>query len=82
MGTVVVPAHRRARGGRRPLPKAFPRVEIIHELEDGDCPCGDCKAALTPISEKVTELPQATSVEEIETFLPVSDNAANSARGS
>jgi transposase len=35
LGTVAVPAHRRAKGGRRPLPKAFPRVEIIHEIDAG-----------------------------------------------
>lgn len=55
LGTVVVPAHRRAKGGRRSLPKAFPRVEIIHEIEEGDCHCGECQLALTPISQKVTE---------------------------
>ena len=33
VGTVAVPAHRRAKGGRRPLPKSFPRVEIIHEID-------------------------------------------------
>jgi transposase len=37
LGTVAVPAHRRAKGGRRPLPKAFPRVEIIHEIDAADC---------------------------------------------
>ena len=55
LGTVAVPAHRRAKGGRRPLPKAFPRVEIVHEIDEGECQCGECKTALTPISEKVSE---------------------------
>ena len=55
LGTMAVPAHRRAKGGRRPLPKAFPRVEIVHEIDGFGCQCGECKTALTPISEKVTE---------------------------
>ena len=55
LGTVAVPAHRRARGGRRPLPKAFPRVEILHEIEPGEGPCGGCCGTLVPISEKVSE---------------------------
>ena len=59
LGTVAVPGHRRAKGGRRPLPKAFPRVEIVHEIDDSDCQCGECKSELTPISEKV---PAATAM--------------------
>jgi transposase len=55
LGTVAVPAHRRAKGGRRPLPKAFPRVEIVHEIAEGECQCGECQSALVPVSEKVTE---------------------------
>jgi len=55
LGTVAVPAHRRAKGGRRPLPKSFPRVEIVHEIDEGNCQCGECQSKLTPISEKVTE---------------------------
>jgi transposase len=52
---VAVPAHRRAKGGRRPLPQAFPRVEVVHALAAGDCRCSQCQAALTPVSEKVSE---------------------------
>ena len=55
LGTVAVPSHRRAKGGRRPLPKSFPRVEIVHELDETGCQCGECRANLTPISEKITE---------------------------
>ena len=53
--TVAVPAHRRQKGGRRRLPKTFPRIEILHELEEADCHCGQCQALLTPVSEKVSE---------------------------
>jgi transposase len=55
VGTVTVPAHRRARGGRRPLPKAFPRLDVIHELDAGKSHCGKCQGALTAVSEKVSE---------------------------
>ena len=54
LGTVAVPAHRRAKGGRLPLLKAFPRVEIIHELEEGDCQRGECRSDLVLVSEKVS----------------------------
>jgi len=55
LGTVAVPAHRRTKGGRRPLPKTFPRVDIVHEIEEGECQFGECRTQLTAISEKVTE---------------------------
>jgi len=55
LSTVAVPAHRRAKGGRRPLPKSFPRVEIVHEIDEDNCQCGECQSDLMPISEKVTE---------------------------
>ncbi len=53
--TVVVPAHRRKKGGRRRLPTTFPRVEVVHELEETECRCGQCAATLEPVSEKVSE---------------------------
>jgi transposase len=55
LGTVAVPAHRRSTGGRRPLPKAFPRFDVIHELDTSECHCGQCQGALTPVSEKISE---------------------------
>ncbi len=30
--TIVVPAHRRKRGGRKPLPPELPRIEVVYEL--------------------------------------------------
>ena len=53
--TVVVPAHRPKKGGRRRLPKTFPRIEVVHELEEAECRCGKCAATLEPVSEKVSE---------------------------
>lgn len=40
--TIVVPAHKRRKRGRKPLPENLPRVEIIHDLaeEEKVCPCG------------------------------------------
>jgi len=52
LGTVAVPAHRRAKGGRRPLPKAFPRVDVVHEIDEAGCQCGECQSELTAIGEK------------------------------
>lgn len=37
------------------MPTAFPRVEMIHEVDTADCQCGDCHGALVSISEKVSE---------------------------
>jgi transposase len=53
--TVTVVPHQRAKGGRRPLPPALPRVEIIHELDDDACQCEQCNASLEVIGEKVSE---------------------------
>jgi transposase len=53
--TVVVPEHRRKKGGRRRLPKNLPRVEVIYTLDERDCRCDKCEAALHAVSEKVSE---------------------------
>jgi len=37
--TIEVPAHRRRRGGRRPLPEHLPRVEVLRDLEDSEKVC-------------------------------------------
>ena len=53
--TVRVPGYRRKHGGRRALPKTFPRVEMIHQLEDDACRCDHCSNALEAMGSKVTE---------------------------
>ena len=53
--TVQVPAHRRRKGGRRRLPKNFPRIDVIYTLDEADCHCEKCHAALTPVCEQVSE---------------------------
>lgn len=54
-GEIQVAAHLRARKvGRKPLPEALPRTEIIHDIpeEDKHCACGQ---ELVKIGEEVTE---------------------------
>jgi transposase len=52
--TIVVPAHRRSKRGRKPLPENLPRVEVIHDLaeEEKVCPCG---APLSRIGQDTCE---------------------------
>ena len=53
---ITVPAHKRAKGGRKPLPDHLPRVRVEHDIPDADklCPCGSGK--LRPkIGEVITE---------------------------
>ncbi len=52
--SVSVPSHTRRKRGRRPIPPALPRVEVVHDLpeEDKTCPCG---SPLTRIGEEVSE---------------------------
>lgn len=53
--TVEVPAHRRRRGGRAPLPAALPRVELIHELPEAEQRCPHDGTTLTVIGEETAE---------------------------
>lgn len=55
-GTIDVPAHKRRRGGRKPLPEALPRRDILHDLEEHEKVCGnDPEHALVRIGEDVSE---------------------------
>jgi transposase len=40
--TVIIAAHARKKRGRKPLPEHLPRVEVIHDLAEGEkiCKCG------------------------------------------
>jgi len=53
--TVTVPAHTRIKRGRKKLPEALPRVDVIHELPDGDRHCPHDGAVLAEIGEVVCE---------------------------
>ncbi len=40
--SVDIPAHKRKKRGRKPIPDHFPRIEVIHDLSDEEkiCECG------------------------------------------
>jgi transposase len=52
---VSVPAHRRVRPGRKPLPAALPRIEVIHELPAEERICTHDGEALVEIGEEISE---------------------------
>jgi len=51
---VAVAPHSRKRGGRRPIPETFPRVEVVHDIPEEDKVCA-CGCALSRIGEEVSE---------------------------
>ena len=52
---VIVPAHRRKKGGRKKLPGTLPRVDVIHELNGDDLICPHDGGVLNEIGEKTSE---------------------------
>jgi transposase len=52
--TIVVPAHKRSKRGRKPLPENLPRVEVIHDLAEEQKVCS-CGAPLSRIGQDVCE---------------------------
>jgi len=50
-----VPAHTRKKRGRKPLPDKLPRIDIIHELPDGERRCDIDGQQLTEINAVVSE---------------------------
>ena len=52
--TIVVPAHKRRKRGRKPLPEDLPRVEVIHDLPEEQKVCG-CGAKLSRIGQETCE---------------------------
>jgi len=54
--TVDVPAHRRRRGGRKPLPDSLPRVEVVLDLDESEKVCrNDPSHGLTRLGEERAE---------------------------
>jgi len=51
---VEIEAHRRKKGGRRPLPENLPRIEEVHDIPEEEKVCG-CGCRLSRIGEEVTE---------------------------
>ena len=52
--TIDIPAHRRRKKGRKPLPGDLPRIDIIHDLSEDEKQCG-CGARLSRIGEDISE---------------------------
>jgi len=53
--TVSVPAHSRRKRGRKPLPEALPRVEVIHELPEAERVCPHDGKPLAEIGDVTSE---------------------------
>lgn len=57
---ISVPAHKRKKPGRKPLPENLPRVEVIHDLteEEKTCGCGCMKSRCgQEVSEQLEIIP-------------------------
>ena len=52
---IEVPAHRRGKPKRKPLPAELPRVDIVHELEGAERHCPHHGVALERFGEEVSE---------------------------
>ena len=52
---VTIPAHKRRKRGRKKLPEALPRVEVVHELPEVERCCPHDGATLAEIGEVISE---------------------------
>lgn len=52
---IIVPAHKRRKRGRKPLPDTLPRVDILHELPASERRCEHDGQLLTEIGEVTSE---------------------------
>ena len=53
--TITVSTHRRKRGGRKPLPPEYPRIEVVYELPESERVCAHDGAELKVIGEVISE---------------------------
>jgi transposase len=53
--SMIVPAHCRTRGRRKPLPAELPRINVVHTLDGEACQCEQCQSTMAPISERTCE---------------------------
>jgi len=53
--SVTIPAHERRTRGRKPLPDALPRVELVHDVAEADKVCPVDGTALVRIGEETSE---------------------------
>jgi transposase len=81
-GQVEVPAHKRAKRGRKPLDPALPREVVRHELPEGERVCPHDGSALNEIGVEVSEqldiVPQQVRVirhERVKYACPCCDGA-------
>jgi transposase len=51
---ITVPSHKRKKRGRKSLPADLPRVEVVHDIAEGDKQCG-CGCEMSRIGEEVSE---------------------------
>jgi transposase len=62
---ITIPAHKRKKRGRKPLPENLPRIEVIHDLKEQDklCKCGCLKSRIgEEISEQLDYIPAKVQV--------------------
>lgn len=63
--TIDVPAHKRRKKGRSPLPADLPRIEVVHDLSDEEkiCFCGCRKSCIgEEVSEQLDIIPARMQV--------------------
>ncbi len=53
--TIAVPAHTRKKSGRKPLPKALPRMDEIHDIPESERVCPHDGNVLTEMNEIISE---------------------------
>jgi transposase len=56
---IKVKSHKRKRGGRKPIPDTFPRVEVVHDLSDEEKRCG-CGCEMLEIGREESEQVEMT----------------------
>ncbi len=52
---ILVPAHKRKKRGRKPLPDNLPRVDVVHEIPESERHCPHDGALLIEINEVISE---------------------------
>ena len=52
---ILVPAHKRKKHGRKPLPDNLPRIDVIHELPESERHCDHDGLLLAEIDEVISE---------------------------
>ena len=62
---IEVPGHKRKKRGRKPIPENFPRIEVIHDVDEAEkqCECGYQKKCIgQDISEQLDIIPPKIKV--------------------